>query len=491
MIYNTAELDSMPEVDSHTKESTWIDTFKASTKNFTSVSLSSSRDDYYKSEMKTNSAEWSKSDPNNKELYERVSNYAYKDMEQLEALYDEGNIDAINTYRQVNPLNADVFLSEDFLRYKELSGQQGLKPISVIREDINTRAVKDFEESAKVIENSDSLSAELAGTMYGALHDVKTLQTLPLGTWKAGGTVAANAGRAIAEEMGIEALAQMSIAPEVYSFKKELGLKTSVATEAYNAAMAIGTAGLVRGAGSAVFDLSVKGIAKLKLKDPSLGQDYEVMAKTQPTQDMKTHIDNMQKVEFSGEPLVEIKTPNEKGVELNNAKPISEVDDILTPKPKQMIDIDMDEIKYSQKENIYFKEALTNGDQKAKDKIGISIQDTRGGLDIEGEYIRGYNLETQAIQTELTASSVKRIKEGRATKADLNKLDNDMDYLKEIYRREDELEAEMLFGDDMQIVIDKDIEGNLQTRSYKEINTELDENDIMFKRIQDCILGVK
>jgi len=382
MIYNEVELDTLPSVETYTKEPTWIDTFKASTKNFTSVSLSSSRDDYYKSTMETNAKEWSAKDPGNTELYNRISNYAYKDMEQLETLYDEGNIEAINSYRQVNPFNMDVFLAEDFLKYKGLSAQQGLKPMSEIRDDINTQAVKDFTESSQVLSQSDSLSAELAGTMYGALHDVKTLQTLPLGTWKAGGTVLANAGRAVAEEMGIEALAQIGIAPEVYSFKKELGLKTSVATEAYNAAMAIGTAGLVRGAGSAVFDLSSKGIKALKAKDPDLANDYEAIAKTQPTQDMKTHIDNMQKVEFSGEELAEVKTPNEKGVELNEAKVISEVDE-FDIKPHKEID------------------------------------------------------------------------------------------------------------EDMQIVVSKDIDGTPEMKSYKEINTELDNNDKIYKQIADCLLGVK
>ena len=380
MIYETAELDAMPEVETFQKEPSWVDTFKAATKNFTSVSLSSSREDYYKSEMENNSAEWSKKDPNNKDLYNRVSNYAYKDMEQLEALYDDGNFEAIKTFRQANPFNADVLLSDDFLRYNELQGQQGLKPISEIREVINTQAVNDFEQSSQVMAQSDSLSAELAGTMFGALHDVKTLQTLPLGTWKAGGTVLANAGRAVAEEMGIEALAQVGIAPEVYSFKKELGLKTSIMTEAYNAVTAIATAGLVRGVGSAAFDLSVKGMKALKVKDPDLAEAYESMAKTQPTQDMKTHIDNMHKVEFSNEPLDEIITPNEKGVELNKANVISEVD-------------------------------------------------------------------------EIKAKPFKEIEE------------------------------------DMRIVVDKDIEGEVTTRSYKEINAEFDENDIMFKKIQDCILG--
>ena len=382
MIYNTTELESMDGIDSYEKNPSWVDTFKASTKNFTSVSLSNSRQKYYLEEMGANASEWEKQDPNNKELYARMSKYPYKDMEQLEALYNEGNIEAIKKYKQKNPLNMDIFIAEDFLKYKELEGQQGLKPISEVKNDINQKALKDFMESKQVLEKSDSLSAEILGTMFGALHDPKTLATLPLGTWKTGGTVLANAGRATLEEMGIEALAQIGIAPEVYSFKKEIGLKTSVANEAYNAVMSIGTAGLVRGSGSAVFDLSEKGIKALKAKDPELGAEYEAMAINQPTEDLKTHIDNMHKVEFSGEPLSEIAKPNEKGIELNNAKPIPEADDF------------------------------------------------------------------KIVQSEEVA-------------------------------------------DDIQIVIDKDIEGNLITKSFKEINKELEENDIMFKRIEDCILGVK
>lgn len=381
MIYNNAELDSMEGIDSYQKEPTWIDTFKASTKNFTSVSLSHSRDDYYKSEMKENATEWTAKDSGNKELYDRISNYAYKDMEQLEVLYDEGNIEAINNFRQVNPFNTDVFLAEDFLRYKELQTQQGLKPISEIREGINTKAIKDFEESSAILAQSDSLSAELAGTMFGALHDVKTLQTLPLGTWKTGGTVLANAGRAVAEEMGIEALAQISIAPEVYSFKKEIGLKTSVMTESYNAIASIATAGLVRGAGSAAFDLTEKGLKALRVKDPALADDYVELSKGQATEDLKTHVDNMNKVEFSGEPLDEVKMPNEKGIELNAAKDIPEADEF---KVKQMSE-----------------------------------------------------------------------------------------------------------EQDIQIVVDKDIEGEVVTRKYSEITKELDDNDNLFKQIEDCLLGVK
>ena len=103
MIYNETELDTLEPIESYTKIPSWVDVFKASTKNFTSVSLSHSRDDYYKKEMKENASEWSKKDTGNTELYERISNYSYKDMEQLEVLYDGGNIDAIKSYRQINP----------------------------------------------------------------------------------------------------------------------------------------------------------------------------------------------------------------------------------------------------------------------------------------------------------------------------------------------------------------------------------------------------
>jgi len=278
--------------------------------------------------------------------------------------------------------------------------------------------------------------------MYGALLDVKTLQTLPLGTWKAGGTVLSNAGRAVAEEMGIEALAQISIAPEVYSFKKELGLKTSVATEAYNAAMAIGTAGLVRGTGSAIFDLSSKGIKALKAKDPSLADDYISLEKTQPTQDMKTHIDNMQKVEFSGEEIAEIKAPNEKGVELNEAKVVSEIDEDWIATPEKMGEYVDDEIRAIIKES---NEALKRLDDELEYEF---IGEKRPTI------LSGFDIETKKVKPKLDEVALK-------------------------------------VDEDMQIVVSKDIDGTPEMKSYKEINTELDNNDKIYKQISDCLLGVK
>lgn len=378
MIYNTTELDAMPSVESYEKEPTWVDTFKAATKNFTSVSLSNSEQSYFTEERDKNMNEWKSKDPENKMTYDRYGTMPKGVLDKLEVLYEDGNIDAIKNWNQTMPGRQST--GEVFLKFKELQGLHGFKGYEEFSQEAKDKSLKDFQESQEVLSKSDSLSAEMLGTMFGALHDPITLATIPMGGWSAGRGVMMNAARSFGQEAMIETGAQAVIAPLAHSYKKEIGVKTSIQTEAFNAAMAIGSAGLFRGTGSAVFDLSSKGIKAIKLRNPSLGEAYESLAKTQPTQDMKTHIDNMNKVEFSGEPLTEIKTPNAKGVELNNAKVISEVDDFEI-KPRK---------------------------------------------DIE---------------------------------------------------------------EDMKIVTGKDLEGNLETRSYKEINQEFDDNDIMFKRIQDCILG--
>ena len=380
MIYNTAELDSMQSVDSYEKEPTWVDTFKAATKSFTAVSLSTSERSYFIDERDKNMEEWKKKDPVNKMTYDRYGTMPKGVLDKLEVLYEDGNIDAIKNWNEA--MFGRQSTGEVFLKFKELQGLHGFKGYSEFNQDAKDKSLKDFQESQEVLSKSDSLSAEMLGTMFGALHDPITLATIPMGGWMAGRGVMMNAAKAFGQEAMIEAGAQAVIAPMAHSYKNEIGLKTSIQTEAYNAAMAIGAAGLFRGTGSAVFDLSSKGIKAVKLRNPSLGEAYESMAKTQPTQDMKTHVDNMNKVEFGDEPLTEIKTPNAKGVELNEAKVISEVDDF----------------------------------------------DIKPRKDIE---------------------------------------------------------------EDMKMVIDKDIEGNVITKTFKEINDEFDNNDKIFKKIQDCILGVK
>lgn len=326
MIFNETVLESQEGVTEYKPEPTFMETMKASFKNFTSVSLSTSRQDYYKKEMSDNAAEYSKRDPYNAELYNRISTYAYKDIERLEALYDAGNISAIRSYVQQNPFRADIFLSQDFLKYKELQQKHGFKPQSQITEEINARAKKDYIESEEVLKRSDHWFAEMIGTMGGAMTDVATLQTLPLGTWKTGASVVGTAIRAAGEGMGIETLAQIGIAPEVYGFKKEIGLNTSIMTEAANALTSIATAGLVRGTGSAAFDLTEAGVKALRIKDPELAADYEATFRHSDVSDNnKAFIDDLNKAEFEDPLTMEVTNPTEKGMELNRAEPIPQI----------------------------------------------------------------------------------------------------------------------------------------------------------------------
>lgn len=325
MILGDTELASQEAITEYKPEPTWMETIKASYDNFTSVNLSTSRQDYYKKEMSNNASNYAKRDPQNAELYNRISTYSYKDIERLEALYEEGNMPAIKSYVQANPFKADIFLSQDFLQYKELQQKHGFKPQSQITEEINARALKEYAESEEVLKRSDHWTAQMIGTMGGAMTDIATLQTLPLGTWKTGATVMGTAVRAAGEEMGIEALAQIGIAPEVYGFKKEIGLNTSIMTEAANALTSIATAGLVRGVGSAAFDLTEAGIKALRIKNPELAADYEATFKHNEVSDNnKAFADDLNKAEFEDPLSMDVTNPTEKGAELNKAAPISQ-----------------------------------------------------------------------------------------------------------------------------------------------------------------------
>lgn len=322
MVFTETELNDAPGIKEYSHEPTRMETIQAAYNNFVSVNQSNSKDKHYKEIMETTSNEWSTKDPNNAQLYKRIANYDVRDMDKLEALY-ETNPEMIKGFIQTNPFNADIFLTQDFLKMKEIQQNLGLKSFKDINNEVIIKATTEYAETNKILEESEYWGMEMLGTAGGALTDIKTLQTFPLGTWKAGGTIIQNASRAALEEMGIETLAQTSIAPEVYSFKKELGIKTSILSEAKTAVSSIVTAGLFRGTSSSAFDLTIKGINALKIKDPELGADYERLVSTQVTEDALSHVENLHKTEFGTE-VTEIKNPNIKGRELNDAPDVPE-----------------------------------------------------------------------------------------------------------------------------------------------------------------------
>jgi hypothetical protein len=392
MVFTETELNDASGIKEYTHEPSRIETIQAAYNNFVAVSQSNSKDKHYKEVMEATSKEWTSKDPDNADLYKRVSNYDVRDIDKLEALY-ETNPEMVEGFIQTNPFNADIFLTQDFLKMKELQKNQGLKNFNDINEEILVKANTEYAETNKVLEESDYWGMEMIGTAGGALTDIKTLQTFPLGTWKAGGTIIQNASRAAFEEMGIETLAQSSIAPEVYSFKKELGIKTSILSEATTAVSSIATAGLFRGTSSAAFDLTSSGIKALKIKDPELGEDYERLVSTQVTEDASSHVENLHKTEFGTE-VTEIKNPNTKGRELNNApdvpehnpevvanaqaKVISEVDDFEI-KPRKDIDEDFQEFHGTTQtlEELRVRDKETTGDFGSGFYTTSSIKDAK------------------------------------------------------------------------------------------------------------------
>lgn len=347
MEFGTTELDAAfndnEKIETYDPEPGFFDTFKASVQNFTSVSLSSSEANYYKDERDTVKADWVKANPKDEALYNRITAVDKSLIEKLDSMYESGDIEQIKNWHTSTDSSmvniSGVGIGSDYLKFRELQSSMGLTNTTDIINGAKNKAKDDYYKSAEVLEKSDHMTAELLGSMWGALHDPVTIATLPLGAWKSGGTVLSNAGRATLEEMKIEAMAQSIIAPTVASYKQELEIKTTLAGEATNAAIAIGSAGLLRGAGSAAFDLSAKGIKALKLKDPELGGDYEQMVKSQATEDVTEHIDNLHKAEFDEAGIEEIKTPNAKGEELNKAEPLVEHNPEYVAKAKDAIKI--------------------------------------------------------------------------------------------------------------------------------------------------------
>jgi len=331
MTFNNTEIDTQPLIQEYKPEPTWGETYKASVKNFTSVHLSTSSRNYYDDGLEENYPDWIAAAPEKENVFKRVMNLGVDVVENYENLYSKGKLDVIASDRGNTSPNSRVQFETSeltgglaFLQYKEMQKEHGFKDLIAIKSESNDKAKSDYLESGKVLAESDSWSAKLAGGAVGVMSDPITLATLPVGSWKTGGTIMANAARAFGEEALIETAAQAVIAPNVYAFKKELDIKTSLKDEVYTALTSIATAGMFRTIGSAGFDLTASGIKALKAKDPSMAKDYEELIKGQKTEGVEGHIDNLHKTEFGDSQVTEIKDPNAEGQALNQAEPIRE-----------------------------------------------------------------------------------------------------------------------------------------------------------------------
>lgn len=335
MYFNNTEVETAPKLETYEPKPTWGETLSASFKNFTSVNLSTSEQNYYYDSLKENIKTWTSKDKENKDIYKRVSILSPDAIEHYEDLYNKGKIDLIASDKsEIYGLTYGLTGGAAFLKFKELEKQFGYNSLKSIKDTADSRAKSDYLTSLDTLNKSEYTSAKMLGTMGGVMTDPITLATLLLGTFVGGGSVAINALRAFGQEAMIETAAQAAIAPKVYAYKKELELKTSIMEESINALSSIATAGAFRAVGSATYDLTAKGIAQLKAKDPELARDYENLSSNQATDNLNSHVDNMHKVEF-GSGVENIDTPNKIGEEINNTPPYRELDDFEPPQPKE------------------------------------------------------------------------------------------------------------------------------------------------------------
>lgn len=358
MYFNNSEIDAQPTLDEYKEKPTWTKTLEASYKNFTSVNLSTSEMDYYHEELKENIKQWKDKSPENEQIYKRLMIMSPDALDNYENLFEKGKIDLIaDDKSEIFGLTG----GSAFLKYKELQKKYGFQNLNAIKQNADNKAKTDYLTTAQTLKESDYTSAKMIGTMGGVMTDPITQATLPMGSFITGGTVLTNAVRAFGQEALIELGAQSVIAPKVYAYKNELGLKTSIMEEATQAVMSVATAGTFRAAGSAMYDLTAKGIAQLKAKDPDLARDYQNLMNGKVTDNLSEHIDNMHKVEF-GDGVDEIKNPNARGRELSQQE-----------SPKETEDFEL------QEQDIPDDFMLTIG----KDEQGMPIQKTYKELELD------------------------------------------------------------------------------------------------------------
>lgn len=334
MYFNNTEIEKQPQLEAYEEKPTWAETASASFKNFTSVNLSTSEHNYYMDSLSENIKTWREKDKENLPVYKRVAVLNPDTIEKYEYLYSQGKIDLIASDKSEL---YGVTGGQAFLKFKELEKQFGYSSLKSIKDSSESKAKSDYLSSLETMNKSEYTSAKMVGTMGGVMTDPITLATLPLGTFMTGGGVAMNALRAFGQEALIETGAQAIIAPNVYAFKKELELKTSIMEESISALSSIATAGAFRAVGSATYDLTAKGIAQLKMKDPELARDYENLASMNVTENLDTHVQNMHKVEF-GSGVDTINMPNKMGEEINNTPPYREIEEFEMPQPKEQED---------------------------------------------------------------------------------------------------------------------------------------------------------
>lgn len=321
MRYDTTEIESLPTTESvdYKAPPSKAETFQAYKKNTLAAGILESESNYAQDEMGLNMDAMMKADPANENAYNGLRALSKGSLKLLEMQYQNG------TLMKYRPRDWET---KAYILYKENAGKFNVPDIDETFEIAKAKAKTDYDESLEVMERSDHFFTGMAGAMWGQLHSPTQLITIPFGgsSKTVVGGIAKTAVTLAAREMAIAAPYEAIAAAQEYDYKNDLDIRFSIKDAATNAAIGTAAPGVLRGVGSAAFDLSAKGIKALKAKDPELAADYENLTGKKITESDEQHLFNMEQHEHGQKVSTDNPTPEMEAV--MKSGPQREFDDV-------------------------------------------------------------------------------------------------------------------------------------------------------------------
>jgi len=332
MRFDTTEIDSLPttqEVDYKAAPTKW-ETFQAYKKNTLASGILESESNYAQDAMVENVDMLIKNDPANEDIYNILKAQSKANLKFLESQYQDGTL---TKYRPSNDQTAQAYTL-----YKQNAGKFNVPDTEETFEIAKAKAKKDYDESLEVMERSDHFFTGMAGAMWGQLHSPTQLALLPAGgsAKTVVGGIAKTAATLAAREIAYAAPYEAVAAAQEYDYKNDLDIRFTIKDAATNATIGTLAPGLLRGGGSAAFDLTAKGIKNLKAVDPELGADYENLVSKKITDTDEEHLFNMQQHEYGQKVNTDNPTPEmEKIIKSGPQREFEDVPDVELPTGKK------------------------------------------------------------------------------------------------------------------------------------------------------------
>ena len=367
MRYETTEVDDLPTTETldYTKPPTMSEAFRAHEKNTLSSGILESESNYAQDQMISNVDTLIEQDPDNERYYNILKSMSKPTMKMMEMQYQNG------TLQKYGSRDAR---SQAFMLYKDKAGLFNVPDIDETFEIAKGKSKKDYDDSMKVIQENEHFWTGMAGAMWGQLHSPTQALMIPFGGSGATvtGGILKTAATLTAREMAIAAPYEAMAAAQEYDYKNDIDIRFSIKDAATNFAVGTAAPGVLRGVGSAAFDLTAKGLKDLKVKDPELGADYENLTAKKITESDEEHLYNMAR--------------HEAGEKVDTTNPTPEMEAIMKQPPqREFAEVEEIDIPTGQK---YEAESLHMGKDAKGDDIVKSYKEMGEELDQEDVWLK-------------------------------------------------------------------------------------------------------